>query len=257
MRSQWLAEAGTSFMELYDAITDVAWPSWMHALNGARYDLAEFAFAHGDRIGIAAAFAVVHHEVLRGRKHAFLLDRCAEGDTHPRLQERILPVRLADPSPAHIARDVHDGRQDLADPACARFLRDHRGDPSHELRVPGGRESDGLRETRDLRTDESMERLIMEEDRDAEAGLIDGHLLDSVDAFRGHGCREPPEDGADAADAVGREVRPPDHLLRRTPELGDLLFEGHPGEQVGHARVDGRGALHVGRAGCRVAGQTP
>ena len=98
--------------------------------------------------------------------------------------------------------------------------------------------------------EEAVERLLVEDRRDPEPRLLDEEALDRVAGLGRPGGVEVRRAGhpADLADPVGEPVA---HALRvelglaaeqlerpERPELGELLVERHPREQVGDARVD-------------------
>ena len=126
--------------------------------------------------------------------------------------------------------------------------------------IETGGQGDGLGEAGGARGDQAVQSLLVQDRRDPEAGLLDQELLDGVGQLRRLarvvlGAR--PRDLADPvrhqlARLRGREQSGlavvdagvlPVHRL----ELCDLLDGRHAPEQVGHAHVDNKLLITVGR----------
>src|SRR3546814_10209630 len=84
----------------------------------------------------------------------------------------VLAERLLDAAPARVARDVDDGRESEVHAACAHLARDQRVDVADEIGIPGRGEPDGLREGGRVLRRETVERFLVKEDGDAEAGVL-------------------------------------------------------------------------------------
>src|SRR5229473_1737060 len=109
-------------------------------------------------------------EVIRVRA----LHAANECDGEPSGEVRVFAVSLLTAAPARVAEDVDVGRPErealiaavfvVADGLVvlgARFGRDDVGDAVHEVRIPRGREPDGLRKDRGLpRAGNSMESFV-------------------------------------------------------------------------------------------------
>jgi len=135
-------------------------------------------------------------------------------------EDRILPVRLLDPSPARVAGHVQDGRQRQSGADGEHLVPDHAGHRLDQGRVPGGGEAERLREDRGVALAEAAYRLLVHDDRDTQPGPLDGHALDLVHQPRAL-LRVQPRRGADSGDLTD----PVAHLLRRQllvePSIGD------------------------------------
>ena len=203
----------------------------------------------------------VADHVLAGGDHAVTqigtLDRLDVGAAELRGEVRILAVRLLDPSPARIARDVKDRRESLPSAGHQHPAADRRGHRGHDVRIEARRGADRLLEARRVGGDEPVEAFLMDDGRDPEPRPLDEIALDRVG---GLGNLDRPQVGrarepGDLADAVGGEGGQP-RLVEartrgrprtpRTTELGDLLGAGHPREQVGDARLDRERRVAVG-----------
>ena len=93
---------------------------------------------------------------------------------------RVLAVGLLDAAPTRVARDVEHGRERLARADRDELLPDHVGDLGDQLLVPRRREPDRLREHRRTARAVAAGRLLVDDDRDAKARLLDGEALDLV-----------------------------------------------------------------------------
>ncbi len=195
-------------------------------LERGQVGFPQVALAHGCiEVMPVALGAAVNREVLRGGDHLeglriLALQPFDERHTHDRAQVRVLAVGLLPAAPAWVAEDVDVRRPEgeagvkLAHPAAqrfvvlgTRFVRDGVGHLSHQLDVPRGCHADGLRKNRgDARAGDAVQALI------------------------------PPAVGGDAQTLDrGRIV---DHLR-------DLLLQGHPGDEVVYALLNGPGGIAV------------
>ena len=131
----------------------------------------------------------------------------------------------------------------------------------HQLRVPGGGECDGLREARGLLRLEAVERLLVEQHGNAEAGAVLHPALDGVRELRLGSGTVPFTRSFDASDAnpkpfgCPRRIEPAVAIgdgplaLPQAQHLADLLLERHAGEQVVDAAFDRQGRVEIGRSG--------
>ncbi len=131
-------------------------------------------------------------EVLQGGDDAVLVLECgvaleaADGrHAHAGYQEGIFAVGLFDAAPARLAGDIHHRRERLMRAAHAGFLRGHGEKPLNQFGIEGGAEPDGLREAGGVERGMAVEALFVEDDRDAEAGVLDEKLLDGVGQLGG------------------------------------------------------------------------
>ena len=214
----------------------------------------ELARADVDRGLVESALreSVADH-VLAGGDHAVTqigtLDRLDVGAAELRGKVRILAVRLLDPSPARIARDIKHRRESLPSAGHQHPAADRRGHRGHDVRIEARRGADRLLEARRVGGDEPVEAFLMDDGRDPEPRPLDEIALDRVG---GLGNLDRPQVGrarepGDLADAVLGEGGQPrlveaglgDDLERpERAELGHLLGAGHPRQQVGDARLD-------------------
>ena len=149
-------------------------------------------------------------------------------------------------------------RATLAPIACIRRRIDV-GDRLDEDRIERGRRADRLLERGRVAREQPVERLLVEEGRDAEPRLLDEEALDRVARLRRGDRAEVRRAGhpADVADAVCEAVADERRIqLRLAPEqlerperaeLGELLVERHPCEQVRDAGVDRQARVPVAR----------
>ena len=180
-------------------------------------------------------------------------------DPERRGEVRVLAVCLLDPSPARIARDVEDRRERMAgagqEHPAANGGRHRRDDAGVEAR--GG--ADRLLEARRGPRDQAVQALLVDDRRDTEPRLLDEVVLDlrspSAATSTGRRLVEPASRviwpmpfPASCGQPIVVEAGLVDDLERpERPELRDLLLAGHPGEQVGHARIDRQRRVPVPR----------
>ena len=189
------------------------------------------------------------------------------GDAEPRDQIGILAVGFFDTSPSGIAPEIDDRREHGwhrgREPLCGDAHQ-----PFDQRRVPRAREADRHGEMCASRRREAVQRLFVEHHGNAEPRVLDHPLLDGVDELGVLAwlTYRPPRGGSgdfarpgDLSDAVADErlglpwhesprlVLDFDFLAPDAEELRDLFLEGHPREQVGHARVDRNGRVAVTR----------
>ncbi len=238
-------------------------------LEGRERDVRELADAGPYRCQVAGARrGGVPGEVLErgddpGRLQALHIGGADRAD-----QVRILADRLLHPAPARIAYDVQHGREALVDPGRAQVvadpaghLLDHGGIPG---RAPGQRDRIG----RGLPGGEAGQALLVRDRRDAEAaGLGDtalgaGQCLRAERRVHGGGAEGAGELAQAARDQLVPVmvhahvvlVRSDSVAVRRgahphAVQLGGLLLQGHPGEQVVDAGGGGQGVVTPGRGG--------
>ena len=207
----------------------------------------------GRRLVEPALGQPVPDHVLAGGDHAIGEIRALQGldvgDTEGRGEVRVLAVRLLDPSPARIARDVEDRRERVPGPGHQHPPADRRRHRGDDVGVEARGRPDRLLEARRGPRDQAVQALLMDDRRDPEPRLLDEVVLDLVrrvgDLGRSQvrGSRQ----ARDLPDAVPGQLGQPtvveadllDHLeCPERPELGELLRRGHPRQEVGHARVD-------------------
>ncbi len=236
---------------------------------------AQGALRHFGRPDIGAVFrlAVAGH-VLQGGEHLVLGQRqglALEAD-HRRLadhaaQVRIFAIGFLDTAPARFAGDIDDRRQSEIGTTCAHFTGGHGEDLLGHVGIEAGSETNGLREGGRVLGDVAVERFLMHDHRNAEAGLFDRPLLHGVDMGGGlegitvaHGAGITGPGRRRQALLVGgtrhhaEAVRPDLRCLGRIElavgvldialllpdafHLGDFFLQRHAAEQVGDARVD-------------------
>ena len=128
-------------------------------------------------------------------------------------------------------------------PIARRRLPDEPGHLLDELRVPAGGLADGLREAGRVAGHDAVQALLVEDGRDAQACLLDQEALDLVAEVGDLPGRQVRGAGhpRDLADALGQPLACPleveaaavEDLERpQRAELGQLLVEGHAGEEV-------------------------
>ncbi len=123
-------------------------------------------------------------EHLAGREHGRLaraLQSFDRRDTHLADQVGILAERLLDAAPARIASDIDDRGQRQTHAARAYLARGHRVDRAQQSRVPARGERDRLRKARGAARRVAVQTLLVEQDRNPEAGARQGVALQAVD----------------------------------------------------------------------------
>ncbi len=201
-------------------------------------------------------------EVLERGDHPRRLQAAHIGRADGADQVRVLADRLLHPPPARVAHHVQDGGQALVGADRAQVPADA---PAHLLdqrRVEGRAPGERHRVRRGPPGGEPGQALLMGHGRDAEAARRDdpalrpGQGLRAEPRFHGGGA----EGAGQLAEAEGDQLVPVvagGHLLlqrgdpvavrgRAHPhavQLGGLLPQGHPGEQVRHAGVGGQGGV--------------
>ena len=155
----------------------------------------------------------------------------------------VLAVRLLDPPPAGVARDVEDRRQRMPGTGEQHPAPDRLGHRRHRVGVERRRGADRLLEAGRGPRDEAVQALLVDDRRDAQSRSLDELALDGVGGL-GH------LDGAevrragearDVADPVGGQRGQPTgieavlaHHLERPerPQLGHLLGPRHAPQEV-------------------------
>ena len=200
--------------------------------------------------------------MLRRRDHTgaqvVALQPAHESDAHAGDEVRVLAERLLEPSPARVATDVEHGPEALMRPSRAHLLSYGGGERLDERRLPGARKADRLREDRCLARHQPGTDLLVDDGRDAEPRLLDEVTLEEVRELRRF-VRSPtarPRDARDLTEPVteelGRDRREPAAGVRElehpaASQLGHLLLEHHPPQQVVDPFLDGASGIQVAR----------
>ncbi|OQB94374.1 MAG: hypothetical protein BWX86_01485 [Verrucomicrobia bacterium ADurb.Bin122] len=152
----------------------------------------------------------------------------------------ILAIALGDAAPARVTRDVDHRRKRPIDADDGGFEGGHRAETLDERGVPRAGEAERDR----VRGAETVDRIEAEDERDAEARLLDGEALQAVAQI---GIGRHAEEGAELAGGDEGGVlfvaRIGHQLLQ---ELADAFLARHAGEQVGDAGLGGQGGVLVG-----------
>ena len=256
-----------------------------HAFEGQEEVFPQFALGDLGRADIHAAFGLAmaghvlecHEDAVCRERQVVTLETPHRGDAQFGDQIGVLAIRLLNPSPALVAGDIDDRSQRQMDAAQAHLAR---GDVEHVLEqfgVPGRGQADGLREAGRVRRDIAVQRLLVEEQRNAEAGFLDRPALRGIDVVHRFAfiAIERPGIGTgrlgagldtlsvvragDLSEAVGivfggplgREIagRGLDLglVLPDADHLGDLFLERHAREQVFHPGLDRLAGVAVDR----------
>ena len=149
----------------------------------------------------------------------------ASGREH-RVQVGVLSGGLGDPAPARFVRDVHHRGIGLLEPHDGRLARAVRVVVGGHLRIEA--RACGQRDRKDR--PEAVDRVEGEEQRDLQARLLDGHLLQFSNPLWIGDAQDRPESIAHLG--VG------DQEVRQELDLLELLLERHLREQVAHSRLD-------------------
>ena len=96
----------------------------------------------------------------------------------------VLAVGLVDATPAGVAGDVHHRRERLEQADAAHLPTDEVGHLLDGVRVPARGQADRCREHGEVRGEDAVEGLVVEDRRDAQAGAFDQEALDLVDGAR-------------------------------------------------------------------------
>ncbi len=154
-------------------------------LEGEELLVAQFARSEvrGGLVESTLRQAVADH-VLRGGEHAVREVRTLEG-LHVGAAELggevgVLAIRLLQPPPARVARDVEDGREGVPSAGQQHPPPDRRYHRRHDLRVERRRRPDRLLEARRGPGDEAVQALLVDDDRDPQPGLLPKEILDRV-----------------------------------------------------------------------------
>src|SRR5271170_1658382 len=178
-----------------------------------------------------------------GRADIWALKAVDLCDGHRRAQVWVLARTFDDASPARIAGDVEHGREGPVDADGASLPRRDALPFFFDRRIPGSGHRDGHGED----GAEAMNDVEAEDERDVEAGLLDGDVLELVD----HGGVGHKQQRAELAlgDGIRYFVRLAKHKL--LAKLADLLLERHLLQQRGNACVDfAVSALILRGSGC-------
>ena len=241
----------------YEFITEARFARRIAASNGRAYTSRSSRRVTAVRGHVLAGLGHgVAEEVLGRRDHAgvevIALQAADEGDAERRREVRVFAVGLVHAAPARVARDVEHRGERLGEADRAHLLTDELGHLLDGVRVPGRGQRDRGRERREARGDDAVQGLVVEDGRDAGAGVLDEVPLQRVDR-RGdlrRALRAEHADARDLADAAaerlldgcGHDALRADQAERHdADELLGLLFDRQ-------LRGEARGAL-VGGAG--------
>ena len=182
------------------------------------------------------------------RRVSCALEAVDLGFGHAGAEEGIFAGAFHDAAPAGIAGDVDHGSEGPVDAGGAGFAG------GHGLRVLGGRgvPTGGHGDGDGVDGAEAVDDVEAEEERNVEAALLDGDVLEAID-FGGVGEEEEGADGAGAHHRIHRGA-----WLAEDRDLGHLaefFGEGHLGDElVGELAglgVGGRGGDGLGDLVCR------
>ena len=170
-------------------------------------------------------------------------------------QVRILADGLLGAAPARIDRDVQHGSQPLVEAGRSHARADRGGHPLHQRRIEGGAPGQRHGIDRGLPGGEAGQALVVSDGRDTEAAR--GHHVALQPGQPGHAVRRRerprPERPGQLTQSVRDQLRPAagratqvvlvrgHHVFAALAvepdagQLGHLLGQGHPGQQVGHA----------------------
>ncbi len=232
-------------------------------------DVRELPYARPHRGQVPGAHrGGVPREVLERGDHTGRLQAAHIGRADGADQVRILADRLLDASPAGVADHVQDGGQALVHPGRAQVPADVPAHLLDQLRVEGGAPGERHRVGGRPPGGEAGQALLVRDRRDAEAvrggdpALGPGQGARTDVGVHGRGA----EGAGQLAEAEFDQLVPVvlgGHLaLQRgdsvavrggahphAVQLGGLLLQGHPGQQVGHPGVGGQGGVAPRRGG--------
>ena len=237
-------------------------PAGAHgSLERAQVHVAQLAFVEmGGRPVETALRSAVADEVLGGRDHAVgqvvTLQPTDVGEAHLRHELRVFAVRLLEPAPARIAAQIEHGREPVVGPDRPHLEPDGIGQLGVELGSERGCHADRLREHGCFARHQAGADLLVHDGGDTEAGVVAQMALELVS----EPCRLGGGEAARAAharhvaDPVGehgrraRRVEPAGGRQLEDPraaELGDLLVDRHPRQQVGDTLGDRRRRIAI------------
>src|SRR5579883_792877 len=226
--------------------------------EGTEEIIADHALGVVAGTDVGAGFGLaVNREVFGGGgdvefvdERAGALESADGGEADLRDEVGVLAVSFFGAAPARVAGEIEHRSEALLGAGSAGFGGDGGEDVVKERGIPSGSQRDGLRVRSRAGSDEAMEALDVKEDGDAEAGVVANPFLDGVGVF-GHGAGVAAFAWAgDLADAILED----DGGL--AGEEAAFFFEGHAGEEIGDALLDGelggavrRRALRAGESG--------
>ena len=236
-------------------------------------------FVHEAGSGVGTAFAgTVHAEVLEGGAymvpvnlpvHHVALIGFHLGDSQAAVQVRVFAHGLLRAAPARVPGDVHHGRQDLVTAFGADFPGHQGVDLGEQVLVPGTGQADRHREMGGVFGLGAVQAFFVHHHGDAQARLFQEVALYLVVQLGSLTGREGMQvvlhrrlilahtgpfaqavlEGGVPLGLVNLAVfRVKGHpVVPDALELGHFLFQGHPGEQVGHPLFGGFGGVFVER----------
>src|SRR5258708_5968629 len=236
-----------------------------HGSERLGIDLTQLSWTHLNRTPVAPALRHgVAKEVLARGGHSLAQIVALEtldigGPDGPR-EHPILAVGFPHPSPAWVTSDIEDGSKCVPGTDCHHLCADNLGHLLDEVRVPGRGQPNALGKDRRITVAEPSRGLLVDDDRNAEPSMFDGHLLNSVhergtllwmQASRGTDSRDLPDAVRHhPGDYVGVEgTRAHESRAPEADELGQLLVQGHEGEQVLDPVINGGIRVTVERGG--------
>ena len=169
------------------------------------------------------------------------------GHADAAVQKGIFARRFIRPAPARVPADVHHRGEGVVNAPGAHLGRHHGVNPLDQILVPGASQTDGCGKGRRPRHQHAVATLVMEQRRDAQAGLLAQIALNRI-AQLDLRHRLPP-DRAQLADAVREECRSlvrlenavgGDRLLElpETAQLRHFFLEIHAAQQILDAPLD-------------------
>ena len=207
-------------------------------LVGGQVDVSQGRKTDLGSVVVAAALggSVPHVMLETGRNPAGLpiagsLKPAHRGGSQKAAQPRILPGPFGDASPARIAGNVHHRGENPVDAGGGRLGCGDRLGPLDELRIPGAGQPEGNRKRRA----ESVDRVEAEDQRNAEARILDGNALEPVARA---GIRSRAEIGSHPARGDQGRVLPLG-LVGHVPlqQLANAFRAAHALEQILHTRL--------------------
>ena len=166
----------------------------------------------------------------------------------------IFAVALRDAAPAAVARHVDHRREGPLDARHPRLLCGHFGGLLHQCGIPRA----GLGQRNGVSGAETVDHVVAEQHGDSEPRLLDGFFLKPVaQSGRGVEVDERADFGGNLVHRIGHVVGVVVAAERVLVELHDLLFEGHPRQQVADALFDGASGVLVGGLSAPVPGLRP
>ena len=178
-------------------------------------------------------FQASHHAV--GSGDVGSLKSMHAGGGIKRAQPRVFAKAFGDAPPARVARQVHHRRKRPVNAHRRRLAGGNGLRPLEQFRLPRAR----LRQRNREGGAETVNRVVSENQRDAEPALFDGDVLQSVSLRRcfDQFAAAEKRTGGTAAKPVG-EIRRGIGVAVQLLELPDFFRQRHPLEQIGDALWD-------------------